>query len=205
MSIDGKIALSSRHPMRISNEEDMERVHNLRNGCDAIVVGIGTVLIDDPKLLVKTKYANKPSQPLRIVLDSNFRIPKTAAVLGPEAQTLVVTTSEEQKQRNVEVIKCGSMGKRVDLRRLMGLLYARGITRLMVEGGETVIWEFLRSGLVDELMVFIAPIVIGGVTTPTLAGGIGVDAIGNVIPLRLEKVKRLGNGVLLHFIYSPVT
>jgi len=107
MSIDGKIALANRKQMRISNEEDMKRVYMLRNECDAVLVGIGTVLNDDPKLTVKEKYVKNPSQPLRIVLDSNFRTPKNAEVMSKDAPTLIVTTCREFKEGNIEVIKCG--------------------------------------------------------------------------------------------------
>ncbi len=203
MSIDGKIALANRKQMRISNEEDMKRVYMLRNECDAVLVGIGTVLNDDPKLTVKEKYVKNPSQPLRIVLDSNFRTPKNAEVMSKDAPTLIVTTCREFKEGNIEVIKCGK-GK-VDLKRLMKILYERGIKKLMVEGGETVIWEFLKNGLVDELSVFIAPIIIGGKNSPTLAGGEGALSPQKIIKMRLVESKKLGDGILLKFHPSTWT
>jgi len=197
MSIDGKIALANRKQARISNEEDMKRVYILRHKCDAVLVGIGTVLNDDPKLTVKEKYVKNPSQPLRIVLDSKFRTPKNAEVMSKDAPTLIVTTSKQFKKGNIEVIKCGE-GK-VDLKRLMKILYERGIKKLMVEGGETVIWEFLKNGLVDELSVFIAPIIIGGKSSPTLAGGEGALSPKKIIKMRLAEAKKLGDGILLKF------
>ena len=203
MSVDGKIALANRKQMRISNEEDMKRVYMLRNECDAVLVGIGTVLNDDPKLTVKEKYVKNPSQPLRIVLDSNFRTPKNAEVMSKDAPTLIVTTCREFKEGNIEVIKCGK-GK-VDLKRLMKILYERGIKKLMVEGGETVIWEFLKNGLVDELSVFIAPIIIGGKNSPTLAGGEGALSPQKIIKMRLVESKKLGDGILLKFHPSTWT
>ena len=203
MSVDGKIALANRKQMRISNEEDMKRVYMLRNECDAVLVGIGTVLNDDPKLTVKEKYVKNPSQPLRIVLDSNFRTPKNAEVMSKDAPTLIVTTCREFKEGNIEVIKCGK-GK-VDLKRLMKILYERGIKKLMVEGGETVIWEFLKNGLVDELSVFIAPIIIGGKNSPTLAGGEGALSPKKIIKMRLVESKKLGDGILLKFHPSTWT
>jgi len=197
MSIDGKIALPSRKQTRISNDEDIARVHRLRNQCDAILVGIGTVLADDPSLLVKKRYVKNVSCPLRIVLDSTYRIPAEAQVFTGDAHTLIVTTCKEEHNNGVEVIRCGSKGERVDLTELMKILYKRGIRRLMVEGGETVIWELLAADLVDELMVFIAPLVIGGTESPTLAGGKGAQSIKEIIHLKIHRMNRIGGGILI--------
>ncbi len=196
-SIDGKIALVGKKPLKLSSEEDMARVHKLRNKCDAILVGIETVLADDPKLTVKEKYVGKARQPLRIVLDSNFRTPENAEVMKPNAETLIVTTCKEFKKGHLEVIKCGN-GK-VDLKKLMEILYDRGIRKLLVEGGSTVIWEFLKNGLVDEMLVFYTPVVIGG-NAPSIAGGEGAQKKEDVIKLKIKNVEKMGNGVLLHLI-----
>ncbi|HHO57126.1 MAG TPA: 2,5-diamino-6-(ribosylamino)-4(3H)-pyrimidinone 5'-phosphate reductase [Thermoplasmatales archaeon] len=202
MSIDGKIAFPDRRQARISNDEDMERVHHLRNECDAVLVGIGTVLSDDPKLTVKEKYVANPSNPLRVVLDSNFRMPEDAEVMNEDAPTLIATTCREFRKENVEVIKCGE--KKVDIEKLLDLLYERGVKKLLVEGGETVIWEFLKRNLADELYIFMAPFVIGGKTSPTMAGGEGAASQEEIVPMRLDNVQRLGDGILLKFLpYSP--
>jgi len=200
MSIDGKIALPSRAQTRISNEEDMVRVHTLRNECDAVLVGIGTVLADNPKLTVKKKYVANPSNPLRVVLDSKFRIPRDAEVLNNDAPTLVATTCRESMEGKTEVVKCGDGTVNLDC--LMNLLHERGIRKLLVEGGETVIWEFLRKGLVDEFYIFMAPFVIGGTTSPTAAGGRGAASADDVIHMKLVDVKRVGEGLLIKFIPS---
>ncbi len=198
-SIDGKIALVGKKPLKISSEEDMARVHKLRNECDAILVGIETVLADDPKLTVKEKYvgAGKVKQPLRIVLDSRFRTPENAEVMKPNAKTLIVTTCKEFKKGHVEVIKCGD--DRVDLIKLMEILYDRGVRKLLVEGGSTVIWEFLKNGLVDEMFVFFAPIIIGG-NAPGIAGGEGATKEEDVIKFEIKEMERVGGGFLLHLI-----
>jgi 2,5-diamino-6-(ribosylamino)-4(3H)-pyrimidinone 5'-phosphate reductase len=200
MSIDGKIALATRKQIRISNEGDMKRVHALRHACDAVLVGVGTVLEDNPKLTVKEKYVQNPVQPLRIVIDSYFRTPETAEVMSSVAPTLIVTACTEFKKDNIEVIACGE--EHVDLKKLMHLLYERGIKKLLVEGGETVIWEFLKHRLVDELSVFLSPIIIGGVHTPSLAGGEGASLPEDVINMRLGGVVKLGDGVVLTFYPS---
>ncbi len=196
-SLDGKIGLPGGKPLKISNEEDMARVHKLRNECDAILVGIGTVLSDNPKLTVKEKYVKNPRNPLRIVLDANFRIPKNAEVMKGDAKTLIVTTSREFKKGNMEAIKCGE-GKRVDLKKLMEILYERGIKKLMVEGGSTVIGEFLRNGIVDEMMIFYAPIFIGK-NAPSITG-IEIDGEEEIIRMRIKSLEKVGSGYLLTLI-----
>lgn len=96
--------------------------------------------------------------------------------------------------------------EKVDLKKLLDLLYQRSVKKLLVEGGETVIWEFLKQNLVDELYVFIAPFVIGGKTSPTMAGGEGASSQESVIRMKLDGIQRIGDGVLLKFIsHSPKT
>ena len=199
MSLDGKIALPNKKQARISSEEDMARVHKLRASVDAILVGIGTVLADNPKLTVKKEYVKKARNPVRIVLDSHFRTPENAEVMKPNARTIIVTTSKEYKKGLLEVIKCGEKGSRVNIKKLMKLLHERGIKRLLVEGGSTVIWEFLRHGLFDELHVYIAPLIIGG-DAPTMAGGEGIKALEEAIKLQLYAIERYGDGLVLKFI-----
>ncbi len=198
MSADGKIALPSRKQTRISNEEDMKRVHELRNKCDAILVGIGTILSDNPKLTVKKSYVPDPKQPVRIVLDSKGRIPKDAEVLSPDSHTIVVVSEEcEHEIEGAETIVCGK--ERIDLRMLLDILEKKGIRTLLVEGGETVIWSFLRERLAHEFYVFVGSMVIGGKNSPTPAGGEGVKNEEDILPLKLKSVTNLGNGVLLHY------
>lgn len=198
MSADGKIALPSRKQTRISNEEDMKRVHELRNKCDAILVGIGTILSDDPKLTVKKSYVPNPKQPVRIVLDSKGRIPKDAEVLSPDSPTIVVVSEEcTNKIKGAETIVCGK--ERIDLRSLLDNLEKKGIRTLLVEGGETVIWSFLRERLANEFYIFVGSMVIGGKNSPTPAGGKGVKNEDDILPLKLISIKSLGNGVLLHY------
>jgi 2,5-diamino-6-(ribosylamino)-4(3H)-pyrimidinone 5'-phosphate reductase len=196
-SIDGKIALVGKKPLKISDEEDMARVHKLRNECDGILVGIETILADDPKLTVKEKYVGKAKQPVRIVLDSKFRTPENAEVMKPNAKTIIVTTCKEFKKEHVEVIKCGDA--KVDLIKLMEILYDRGIRKLLVEGGSTVIWEFLKNKLVDEMFVFFAPIIIGG-NAPSIAGGEGAKKEEEIIKFEIKSIERIGYGYLVNFI-----
>ena len=197
MSVDGKIALPSREGVRISNDEDLKRLHELRAECDAILVGVGTVLMDDPKLTVKKEFARGPN-PLRVVMDSDGSSPVNAAVFDGTAPTLIATnTSCVKTFRNAEVVRCGE--DQVDVDRLLGILHERGVKRLLVEGGSTVNWSFLRAGLADELLVFVGSFIIGGPSTPTLVGGEGAHSLERAIRLRLKQATPLGDGVLIEY------
>lgn len=200
-SADGKISLPSRQQLRISSDEDMERVQMLREQCDAILVGIGTVLADDPKLTVKKPNAK---QPLRIVLDSNGRTPDNAEVVNENANTLIFVRRGVKKKinrSNIDVVEC-EVDERgfIDLDQVMEELVKRGVKNLLVEGGSTVIWEFLKQGLFDEFNVYISPIVIGGRDTPTIADGEGVDSEKEIIRLKIESIKSIGEGLLIKYV-----
>jgi len=197
MSVDGKIALRDGQRARLSNEDDVQRVLGLRGRVDAILVGVGTVLKDDPKLTVKAETATD-RRPVRIVLDSDGRTPEHARVLDGRAPTLIVTSeASERTFAHADVLRCGK--EEVDLAALLDQLGGRGIRTLLVEGGSTVIWSFLRSGLVDELKVFVGSLVLGGRSAPTLAGGEGAASLSESIRLALERSERLGDGVLLEY------
>ncbi|MGD0056372.1 MAG: 2,5-diamino-6-(ribosylamino)-4(3H)-pyrimidinone 5'-phosphate reductase [Methanomassiliicoccales archaeon] len=195
MTPDGKIAGRSRRQVRISSREDAERVQSLRTSSDAILVGVGTILADDPHLTVKGAAPTKTL--LRVVLDSKGRTPENARVLDGSAPTLIVTTEECSKTwKRVEVLRCG-IG-RVDLRILLTELYRQGVRRLLVEGGGEVIWSFFAGGFVDRYCVFVGKMIIGGSTSPTPADGEGFPD-EETIPLELVEVTRLGDGVLLSY------
>ncbi len=181
----------------MSNEEDLRRVHALRAGSDAILVGVGTVLMDDPKLTVRREYA-KGRSPLRIVLDSGGRTPRGAQVLDGKAPTLIVTTEDCVRTfPAAEVFRCGK--EEVDLELLLDHLASRGIRTLLVEGGSAVIWSFLHEGLADELKVFVASKALGGKSTPTLAGGEGAAMLAGAVRLAFSRMSAVGDGVLLEY------
>ena len=198
MSADGKIALRTRKQTRISNEEDKKRVHQLRNSADAVLVGIETILADNPKLTVNEKYVKHPKQPVRIVLDSYGRTPRDALVLDGKARTFIVTNEKTNKAfPNAEVLRSGN--EDIDLKKLMTILEKKGIKKLLVEGGSRVIWSFLNSKIADEVNIFVGSMVIGGEKAPTPAGGEGAPDEKSIVSLELKDAKALGNGILLTY------
>jgi len=204
MSADGKSALPSGKQLRISCEEDLARMYQLRHECDAVLVGIGTILSDDPKLTVKETYVKHPRQPLRVVLDSKGRTPSHALVLNTAARTLLLTAPGYEKKYpggHIEVLPCKTDEKKLlDLKQILEILSNKGIKKVLVEGGGTVIWNFLQQQLVDDIFFYIGPCVVGGKKTPTIVMGEGIRKEDEVIPLKLTEIKPLGPGILLHYV-----
>ncbi|VVB60338.1 2,5-diamino-6-ribosylamino-4(3H)-pyrimidinone 5'-phosphate reductase [uncultured archaeon] len=203
MSADGKIASPTRKQMHISCDEDIERMYRLRNECDAVLVGVGTILTDNPKLTVKEKYVKHPKQPLRVVLDSEGRTPSHALVLNDVSKTLIIIAKGKKKTYNgshIEVVSCKTdRTGLIDVKSALDFLYRKGVRTLLVEGGGTIIWNFLKNKVVDDLFIFIKPCIIGGKETPTVAEGEGIKSEEDGIPLKIVQVKRLGIGLLIHY------
>ena len=200
-SADGKIALANRQKLNLSNKEDFKRVHSLRSDCDAIIVGIGTVLEDNPSLTINTKYASG-KDPIRIILDTNCRTPKDAKVLDGKSETIIAigNKSKEKKLQNAEILRCGN--KEINLEKLIRKMGERGIKKIIVEGGETVLWSFLKNKLFDELNIFISNVIIGGSNTPTIAGGDGFLNENELLELKLNNIEKMGSGFLVKYTKS---
>ena len=197
MSADGKIAGSNRKQVRISSDEDKQRVKNLRRQYDAILVGVGTVLADDPHLTVKG--ATYEENPIRIVIDPHGRTPHEALVVNDAAPTIILTDDYcEKTWDNADVIRCGTP---LDLELAMDALAKAGIESILVEGGGETIASFFRKGMVDRYTVFVGSMIIGGRISPTPVDGDGWITEGG-IGLELKNSEVLGNGVLL--TYSPI-
>ncbi len=203
-SVDGKISDESRRQLRISCEEDFRRVDRLRAESDAIMVGIGTVLADDPRLTVKSKELRRwrveqgrEENPIRVVVDSRCRIPLNARVLSDDAKTIVAVSKLadrnkiERLRKKAEVVVFGE--NKVDLTALMEYLYEIGVRRVMVEGGATLNYGLLKEGVVDEIYVYYGNLIIGGAKAPTVVDGLSFSP---PIELELISVERLGRGVL---------
>ena len=197
MSADGKLAGEERKQIRISSDEDIKRVKALRKSYSAILVGVGTIIADDPHLTIKN--ANYEENPIRIILDTNGRIPDSARVLDGKAPTVIVTCEECTKEwPGVESIRCGK--GRIDLTRLMEYLYKEyNLESIIVEGGGEIIASFFREKLVDEYSVFVGGLIIGGRNAPTPSDGDGWVA-ENGVRLKLFSAEVLGNGALLTFL-----
>jgi len=188
----------------------MARVDALRASSDAIMVGVGTVLADDPGLRVKSKELrlarasrHVPENPLRIVADSLARTPPEARILG-DGCLIAVTASAPPDRVNplssrCEIIKCG--GRQVDLVELMAELDRRGIERLMVEGGATLNWSLIQHGLVDELYTYVGSLLIGGARAPGLVDGEGFAA--DFPKLQLVSARTIDDGVLIRWRVEP--
>ena len=209
MSADGKLSSRRREQLAISGPEDFERVDDLRAASDGIVVGIGTVLADDPSLTVKSadrresrRQRGVSPNPARIVADSRARTPPDAAVLDDEATTYILVSDAAPVERRAALADRGAKlitagDDRVDLLRAFAALQADGHERLMVEGGGELIFSLFDVGLVDELSVYVGPTILGGRDAPTLADGEGfVEAFPR---LSLERVEQLDDGVRLRW------
>ena len=197
-SVDGKIALPIRRQTRISSEEDMGRVHRLRASVDAVLVGVGTIISDDPKLTVKKEYA-VGKNPIRVVLDTKLRTPENAMVLNDMAPTIIFNAIKYGRYGNAELVKCPENHGLIDLDCVLSELEKRGVKILMVEGGGTVIWEFLRQRQADELNVFLGDMVIGGRNSPTIADGEGAKNMEEIVKLEFIEAKRMGEGLLIRY------
>lgn len=185
MSADGKIATIERRQTRISGSLDFDRMDELRASSDAIMVGIGTVISDNPSLTVKSKERKEKrhaagllENPVRIVVDSMARTPMDADIFKKGEGKRIIAVSENAPAEKVEALSKFAeiicLGKRsIDLASLLFELKKRGINRLMVEGGATLNWGLISNGLVDEIYTFIGNIIIGGKTAPTLVDGEG--------------------------------
>lgn len=204
MSADGKISTIERKQVRISGTDDLKRVDQLKASADAVMVGVGTVLADNPKLTVKSEELKqtrlrqgKPKNPIRVVVDSNARTPPNAAILSSDTIVASSKKAPRDKLRDLaEKSQVFIVGENaVDLRQLLCKLKERGIERLMVEGGGTLNFSLLRLGLVDEICTYVGNMVIGGATAPTLADGEGL--VDDFIKLELRETAKLGTGVLL--------
>jgi 3,4-dihydroxy 2-butanone 4-phosphate synthase/GTP cyclohydrolase II len=204
-TLDGRIATVTGDAKWISGDAERSVSHGLRAACDAVMVGVGTVLQDDPELTVRMVPG---ANPIRVVLDSNLRTPSDSKIVGAEAATLILTTQRAlalrghafaEKQVAVRAVRSGADG--VDIRAALGLLREVGVESLLVEGGAQVITSLLRAGLVDRLVVSIAPKVMGAGTEAV--GDLNVGLVANSISLSNRMVCAVAEDVLIAFDLEP--
>ncbi len=208
-SLDGKIATRTGDSKWITSEAARLRGHDLRQACDAIIVGVDTIISDDPSLTARGKLPaghRQAAHPLRIVLDSTGRVPLEAKIFRSTTpgKTLVATTTampalKEQalRGRGVEVVRLkADTAGRPDLSSLLTALHERNILSCMIEGGGKVLGSFFDAGLVDEVWAFIAPVIIGGYAAVPVAG-LGTETLDNAFRLQNTEIEQLDDTLLM--------
>ena len=205
MTADGKIATTCGNS-RISSRLDLLRVHELRSSFDAILVGISTVLVDDPLLTVRLIKPNRRSDPVRLVVDSQARIPIESRILktAHRIETIVFVSERANDIKIRSVRSTGAMviiagTETVDLSDALLYLKKMGFKNILVEGGGEINWSLLSLGVVSELIVTISPKIVGGRSATTLVEGDGYEKISQAINMELKKVLREKNGELVLF------
>lgn len=202
MTADGKIATADGQ-LKISGHEDWLRVHKLRYEFDAIMVGINTILVDDPRLSIHKIDADVKDNPIRIVIDSRARTPSDARVLNDDSHTIIIVSKKasdkdiERLSDHAEVIICGE--NQVDLKEAMSILYDKGIESILQEGGSALNFAMLEEQLIDRISICIGSKILGGQNSKTLVDGSGF-AKDDCVILELDNFYRLDDDIILEYI-----
>lgn len=205
MTLDGKIATRTNASRWITGKESREYVHELRNRVSGIMVGIGTVLADDPSLTTRLKNS-VGRDPARIIVDSSARVPLDAKVLNlkSEAKTYIAVTERASREKvsklqekGAEVITVQSKDERVDLKELMKELGRRNIDSVLLEGGSELNYAALEAEIVDKVCSFISPKIIGGCTAKTPVGGEGKALMEEAINLEYVATHLFGEDIMI--------
>ena len=219
MTADGKSATRTGSSFWITGPEARRHVARLRSTTDAVLVGVGTVLADDPQLTARPgEFGDGESepvhQPTRVILDSRARLPTTARVVsgGLPGRTIVCTTGRapedrlrELADRGLEILVVADRDGRVDVDDALKALGKRDITSVLVEAGGSVAWSLLAARAVEKIVVFVAPKLVGGRDAPTPLEGIGVGAMSEAVEIRDPKWTVLGRDLALtgYLSYAP--
>ena len=200
ISLDGKIATWTGDSHWISCEQSRQFVHHLRRSSDAVMVGVNTLILDDPRLTVRDAKGEK--YPLRIIIDSKARALPTARVFNEPGNTLIATTTKadaeaakELESAGAEVLKLPPWKSLVDLHELFTELGRRQVTSVLVEGGSTLLGSLFDGCMVDKVVAFIAPVIIGGQEAKSAIGGQGANRIGQALQLKQISFDRCGSDV----------
>jgi 2,5-diamino-6-(ribosylamino)-4(3H)-pyrimidinone 5'-phosphate reductase len=209
VTTDGKIDTFQRKGAAISSGRDKERVDQLRAEADAVMVGGRTLLDEDPKLTVKSEalraqrvQRGRPPNPVKVGVVTQAKIKEDSQFLNTGPADIVIFTTRRTSKRQLSLLKARHVdvyvddAQQVNLERALATLKDLGIGRLMVEGGSTLNFELMRLGLVDEISMYIAPMIFGGETAPTLAAGSGLER-SEAIPLKLVDVETWEDGGVL--------
>lgn len=196
-SLDGRVAAADGSSRWVTGPEARADGHRLRAESDAVVVGSGTIRLDDSHLAARDTEVRV--QPIRVVVDTEARTPATARVLDAAAPTLIAIAADVKAvllEGRVELVRLPRSPRGLDLDALLAALHERGVRSVLLEGGPTLAGSFLAEGLVDRVVAYVAPVLIGGGGAPALAGP-GARSIGEARRLRLDEVTRLGSDVRL--------
>jgi len=206
-SLDGKIATRSGDSKWISGDEARKYVHNLRYTSDAIMAGVNTILVDDPRLTARScggRGGTARKQPLRVIVDGKGRTPLTARLFNEPGNTFLAlgkfVTPEEKAaftQAGAELLELSAERELVDLEKLLKALGERGITSVLVEGGGILLGSLFDCKLVDKVIAFIAPIIIGGKEAKTAVSGKGVNKVVDSLKLRHVSLEKLGEDLMV--------
>ena len=201
VSVDGKLSSTRREQIAISGDEDFARMETIRAESDAVMVGVGTVLADDPSLERHDESLGR-APPARVVADSRGRTPTDADILAGDRPTYLLVSAATPPDRRRALERAGATvivagDERVALPEAFDELASHGVSRLMVEGGGELIFSLFEAELVDELTVYVGSMIIGGRGAPTLADGDGF--VDEFPTLELRDVARLDDGVVLSY------
>lgn len=211
MSLDGKIGTMTGESYWITGEKSRQFVHRLRDQTDAIMVGIETVLKDNPRLTTRVE-SGEGKDPVRVIVDSTARLPLDAKVVesSSAAGTILAVTDQAPPdkcrilaEKGVKIITLPAVEGRVDLTALMKKLAEREITTVLVEGGGTLNYSLLDQDLVDKLFIFIAPLIIGGAKSPTAFAGAGIKSLSKAWAIEDIEMKQFDRDLLLIGYPSP--
>ena len=203
MTLDGKMAAYNGHSKWVTGEESRKNVHDIRNQTDAILVGIGTVLADDPMLTTRIPEGGK--NPIRVILDSNLKTPLDAKITDcTEAETWIFSKegADHEKaaaltEKGVQVFSTPAGENGLDLTVILKQLYKMGVTDVLVEGGSEVNAAFLRNGLINKFFIYIAPKVLGGRHSLTPYTGNDVESMDEAAMVDFESIESFGNDLLI--------
>ena len=202
ITVDGKIATRT-GDSKLSSKKDKIRLHKLRSKVDAILVGRNTVQCDDPRLTVR--YV-KGKNPIRIILDSQGSISSSSKIIKTckKIPTIIAVSKKISKKNLIrlqklplQVIILGD--KKINIKKLLQYLSKQKINSVLVEGGGTVNWEFINNNLIDEAIITLTPYIVGGENATTLVQGKGFSKISSSKKLRLKRISRQGNELVLYY------
>lgn len=206
MTLDGKTATRAGHARWISGARSRERVGQMRQQVDAVAVGVGTVLADDPLLTARDAQGRLlPRQPRRVVLDTWARTPPACQLLSSEGGEVLILVAPDAEPSRVEALRAAGasvvavprLGEHLDLRAAFSELARRQVTSVLVESGGRLLASLLEAGLVDRVAAFIAPRIVGGEHAPTPVEGVGVEDMAGALTLREVTCERVGDDVLV--------